>query len=172
MLGAVGAWSVGDPRCPQIPQSIKCETDNTVMDLTNLDWTHWSCCSNEDMKNKFLELQSQENNCESCGICLAPTELTATTTSTQSPAPPQCRNFWNDQFCTFLKAISRAELNDNRCLTTDPGMTAFIRAHCYKKCCRCKSNRCPDVTEQTLWGRKFKLKHALKIFKGISSNKS
>ena len=105
------------------------------------------------------------------GLCLAPTELIATTTTT-APAPPQCRNFWNDQFCTFLKAISRAELNDNRCLTTDPGMTAFIRAHCYKKCCRCMSNRCPDVTEQTLWGRKFKLKHALKIFKGISSNKS
>ena len=89
------------------------------MDLTNLDWTHWSCCSNEDMKNKFLELQSQVNNCESCGICLAPTELTATTTTTQSPAPPQCRNFWNDQFCTFLKVISRTELNDNHCLTTD-----------------------------------------------------
>ena len=142
------------------------------MDLTNLDWTHWSCCSNEDMKNKFLLLQSLVNNDNNdVRMCLAPKELTATTT-TQSPAPPQCRNFWNDQFCTFLKAISRAELNDNRCLTTDPGMTAFIRAHCYKKCCRCMSNRCPDVTEQTLWGRKFKLKHALKIFKGISSNKS
>ena len=139
------------------------------MGLTGFDWTHWSCCSNDDLKNNLLMPQSS---------CLLETELTATTTmattttSTKSPAPLQCRNFWNDQFCTFLKTISRAELDDNRCLTTDPGMTAFIRSHCYKKCCRCRSNRCPNVTEQTLWGRKFKLKHALKIFKAISSNKS
>ena len=147
------------------------------MGSTNLDWTHWSCCSNEDMKNFFLQLQNQVNNCDPCGICLPTTELTETTTSTTtttttSQAPPKCRNFWNNQFCTFLKAISRAELNDNNCLTTDPGMTAFIRAHCYKKCCRCDSDKCPDVSEQTLWGRQFKLKHALKVFNGISSNKS
>ena len=134
------------------------------MDLTNLDWTHWSCCSNEDMKNKFLELQSQVNNCESCGLCLAPTELTATTT-TQSPAPPQCRNFWNDQFCTFLKAISRAELNDNRCLTTDPGMTAFIRAHCYKKCCRCMSNRC-RCNRTNFMGKKIQIETCFENFQG------
>ena len=134
------------------------------MDLTNLDWTHWSCCSNEDLKKFFLQHQS------GLASCLAPTELTATTT--QSPAPPQCRNFWNDQFCTFLKSISRDELNDNRCLTTDPGMTAFIRAHCYKKCCRCKSNRCPDITAQTVWARKYKLGHALKVFNRISLNRS
>ena len=96
----------------------------------------------------------------------------ANTTTTSSTSPPRCRNFWNDQFCTFLKSISRVELNDNRCLTKDPGMTAFIRAHCYKKCCRCRSDRCPNLTEQTLWARKHKLKHALKIFDGISSSKS
>ena len=149
------------------------------MGLTSCDWTHWSCCSNEDLKNNLLMHQNSISwfyNTYNTS-CLPETELTATTmgpttTSTKSPAPLQCRNFWNDQFCTFLKTISKAELNDNHCLTTDSGMTAFIRAHCYKKCCRCMSNRCPDVTEQTLWGRKFKLKHALKIFKGISSNKS
>ena len=160
------------PRCPSSTDAWHCEKFESVMGLTNLEWTHWSCCSNEDMKSKFLELQNGVH-----GICLPITELSATTTeatttTSKSPAPLQCRNFWNDQFCTFLKTISRAELNDNRCLTTDPGMTAFIRAHCYKKCCRCRSNRCPNVTEQTLWGRKFKLKHALKIFKAISSNKS
>ena len=90
--------------------------------------------------------------------------------SPSSTSPPQGGSFWNTKFCRFLKSISRAELNDNHCLTKIPGMTAFIRAHCFKICCGCRPNKCPILTEQTLKARRYRLKHALKVFNGISSN--
>ena len=95
-----------------------------------------------------------------------------TTATAISTSPPIRRNFWNGDFCGLLKSISQEELNDDHCLTKNPGMTAFIRAHCFMRCCQGRKNRCPNLTKQTLWARQYTLKHALKVFNGISSNRS
>ena len=95
-----------------------------------------------------------------------------TTATAISTSPPIRRNFWNGDFCGLLKSISQEELNDDHCLTKNPGMTAFIRAHCFMRCCQGRRNKCPNLTKQTLWARQYTLKHALKVFNGISSNRS
>ena len=150
-------------------EGVMCKYVSDPILYHNMQWKHWTSYTNDDMKNNLQQLDPLCLTNETNTTTITTTTLTTTTATMKSP---KCRNFWNNRICNFIKSISRKELNDKHCLAKDSGMTAFIRAHCYRICCQCCSDRCPDVTEQTLWARKFKLNHALKLFNGISEKKS
>ena len=155
-LGMTSNYVNGGPRYCPIDNS-NCYGIGGVRDsYDSSTWTKWTCCSNEDMKD-YLELYDP--------ICLI--ENTNITTTTSTTPKPKCKDFWYKKICAFFKYISKKDFNNKFCLTNDDEVTAYIRAHCYKLCCNCKKNKCPDITAQTLMAKKMTWENTLDIIMGI-----